>query len=73
MDRKPVWINERQIFVLPWARGWDALLAAPPNDFLEVWNGRAGLADEDGRPLSPDDELVAGQRMFVRRKQRKAS
>ncbi len=73
MDRKPVWINGRQIYVLPWARGWDVLMAAPADDFMEVWNGRAVLSDELGHPLSPGDELAAGQKIFVRRTEKNAS
>jgi hypothetical protein len=72
LDRKPVWINGRQIFVLPWARVWDTLLAAPPADFQEVWNGRALVTDESGRTLSPDDGLSSGQKLFIRKKERKA-
>jgi hypothetical protein len=73
LDRKPVWINGRQIFVLPWARVWDTLLAAPAADFQEVWNGRALITDESGRTLSPNDGLASGQKLFIRKKDRKAS
>lgn len=37
MDSKPVWIDGREIFVLPWASVWDVLMAFPPADFRAVW------------------------------------
>ncbi|MBI5420005.1 MAG: hypothetical protein HZA60_07945 [Deltaproteobacteria bacterium] len=69
MDRKSVWIEGRQIFILPWAKVWDALLAAPEDDFLDVWNGRAFLMDEYGRRVSPDGEPYSGQKIFIRRQE----
>ncbi|MGZ8428793.1 MAG: hypothetical protein ACXWWV_05280 [Candidatus Deferrimicrobiaceae bacterium] len=69
MDRKPVWINGRQVYVLPWAKVWDALLAAPAADFLDVWNGRAELTDEYGCPVSPDDGVRSGQKIVIRRRE----
>ena len=32
MDRKSVWIDGRQIYILPWAKVWDALLSAPESE-----------------------------------------
>lgn len=72
MDRKPVWINGRQIYVLPWARVWDALLAAPAAVFLDVWNGRAELTDEYGTAVSPEDDVRSGQKILVRRRERRS-
>ncbi len=70
MDRKPVWINDRQVFVLPWARVWDVLMAAPPTDFQNVWNGMAAVVDEAGSLVDPDAHPSSGQRLFVRKKER---
>jgi hypothetical protein len=67
MDRKPVWINGRQIFVLPWARVWDVLMALPADDFRAVWTARAHLVDGDGGRVSPDDIVYSGQKISVRR------
>lgn len=39
MDRKPVWIDGRQVFVQPWASVWDVLMAVPPADLRAVWTG----------------------------------
>jgi hypothetical protein len=71
MDRKPVWINGRQVYVLPRAKVWDALLAAPAVDFLAVWNGRAELTDEYGQRVSPDDGVRSGQKIVVHHKVRR--
>jgi hypothetical protein len=60
MNRKSVWINGKQVFVLPWALAWDALLAAPGNDFRDVWTGKASLVDERGNEVSPETRLRAG-------------
>lgn len=68
MDRKPVWINGRKVFVLPWARVWDALMAAPSSDFLDVWSGRAIVVNETGGTVCPDDSVRSGQKLFVRGK-----
>ncbi len=65
MDRKPVWINGRQVFVLPWARVWDVLMALPADDFRAVWTGRAHLVDGDGGRISPDDIVCSGQKISV--------
>lgn len=73
MDRKSVWINGQEVFVLPWAIAWDALLAAARNDFLDVWIGKASLADECGNTVSPETRLRAGQRLFVVRNARRES
>lgn len=73
MDRKTVWINDRRIFVLPRARVWNALLAAPAADFQDVWNGRSLVTDESGRTLSPNDDLDSGQKLFIRKRERRAS
>jgi hypothetical protein len=67
MDRKPVWINGRKIFVLPWARVWDVLMALPADDFHAVWRCRAHIVDERGRRVSPDDCVSSGQKITVRR------
>jgi hypothetical protein len=73
MDRKSVWINGKQVFVLPWALAWDALMAAPGRDFMDVWTGKASLADERGKEVSPDTSLRAGQRLYVVRNARRES
>ena len=70
MDRKPVWIDGRQVYVLPWAKVGDALLAAPAADFLDVWDGRAELTDEYGCPVSPDDVVRSGQKIVIRPRER---
>ena len=67
IDRKPVWINGRLVYLLPWARGWDALLAASEEDFRDVWRGRACLTDQFGRTVSPDDDVRSGQKLTVLR------
>jgi hypothetical protein len=67
MDRKAVWINGRQVFVLPWARVWDVLMALPADDFRAVWTARAHLVDGDGGRISPDDVVSSGQKISVRR------
>jgi hypothetical protein len=67
MDRKPVWINGRKVFVLPWARVWDVLMALPADDFHAVWHCRALLVDERGSRVSPDDNVSSGQKITVRR------
>ena len=71
MDRKSVWINGQEVFVLPWAIAWDVLLAAAGNDFLDVWTGKASLTDEGGNAVSPETRLRAGQRLFVDRNRRR--
>jgi hypothetical protein len=68
VDRKPVWINGRQIFVFPWAKVWDVLMAAPPSDFLDVWTGRAFVVNDAGSPVCPDDTVLSGQKLFIREK-----
>ena len=65
MDRKPVWINGRQVFVLPWARVWDVLMALPADDFRAVWTARAHLVDVDGGRISPDDIVYSGQKISI--------
>jgi hypothetical protein len=65
MDRKPVWINGRKVFVLPWARVWDVLMALPPDDFRAVWTARAYLVDVDGTRVSPNDIVYSGQKLSV--------
>lgn len=67
MDRKPVWINGRQVFVLPWARVWDVLMALPAEDFRAVWTARAHLVDADGTRISPNDIVHSGQKILVRK------
>ncbi|MEW6720243.1 MAG: hypothetical protein AB1346_07325 [Thermodesulfobacteriota bacterium] len=67
MDRKPVWINGRKIFVLPWAKVWDVLMALPADEFHAVWHSRAHLVDERGGRISPDDSVTSGQKITVRR------
>ena len=67
MDRKPVWINGRQIFVLPWARVWDVLLVLPADDFQAVWSARAHLVNGDGSRISLDEVVFSGQKITVRR------
>lgn len=67
MDRKPVWINGSLVHVLPWAKWWDALLAAPEEDFRDVWTGRARLVDQYGRIVPPDVEVRSGQKITVAR------
>jgi len=67
MDRKSVWIDGRQIYILPWAKVWDALLSAPESDFWDVWKGRAFLTDEHGRLVSPDEGVYSGQKITIRR------
>ncbi len=64
---KPVWINDREIFLLPWGSGWDALQAAPEADFWDVWGGRASLCDAFGSPISPNAVLRYGERLQVRK------
>ncbi len=71
MDRKSVWINDREVFVLPWARVWDVLMAAPPSVFQDIWNGRSEVTDENGCVVDPDVELSAGQKLFVRKKEQR--
>ncbi len=68
MDRKSVWIDGREVFVLPWARVWDVLMAAPSSVFQDIWNGRSEVIDENGCAVDPDGELSAGQRLFVRKR-----
>jgi len=70
MDRKPVWINGRQVFVLPWARVWDVLMSLPPDDFRAVWTARAFLVDADGTRISPNDIVYSGQKISVCRNRR---
>lgn len=70
MDRKPVWINGRQVFVLPWARVWDVLMALPADDFRAVWTARAYLVDADGTRISPNDIVYSGQKISVCRNDR---
>jgi hypothetical protein len=65
MDRKPVWINGRKVFVLPWARVWDVLMALPADDFRAVWTARAYLVDVDGTRISPNDIVYSGQKISV--------
>jgi len=65
MDRKPVWINGRQVFVLPWARVWDVLMALPADDFRAVWTARAYLVDADGTRISPNEIVSSGQKISV--------
>lgn len=65
MDRKPVWINGRKVFVLPWARVWDVLMALPADDFRAVWTARAYLVDVDGTRISPNDVVYSGQKISV--------
>lgn len=67
MDRKPVWIDGRQIFVLPWASVWDVLMALPPADFRAVWTGRAEVSDGRGRTVFPHEGVLSGQKLFIRR------
>jgi hypothetical protein len=67
MDRKSVWIDGRQVYILPWAKVWDALLSAPESDFRDVWSGRAFLVDEHGRLVSPDEGVYSGQKITIRR------
>ena len=62
-----MWINGRQIFVLPWVRVWDVLMALPADDFRAVWTARAHLVDGDGGRVSPDDIVYSGQKISVRR------
>ena len=69
MDRKSVWVNGQEVFLLPWAKVWDALLAAPESDFWDVWNGRALLMDERGRLVSPDEGAASGQKITVWRQE----
>jgi hypothetical protein len=73
MDRKPVWINGRQVFVLPWARVWDVLMALPADDFRAVWTARAYLVDADGTRISPNDIVSSGQKISVRMNARVAA
>lgn len=68
MDRKPVFINDRKVFVLPWARVWDVLIAVPHSDFQDIWQGRAIVTDERGNTVDPDSDLFSGQKLFVRKK-----
>lgn len=68
MERKPVSINGRQVFVFPWATAWDVLLAAPGNDFQDVWTGKAILEDEASNRVFPEDVPRAGQQIYVIRK-----
>jgi hypothetical protein len=70
MDRKPVWINGRKVFVLPWARVWDVLMALPADDFRAVWTARAYLVDVDGTRISPNDIVYSGQKISVCRNSR---
>ena len=70
MDRKPVWINGRQVFVLPWARVWDVLMALPADEFRAVWTARAYLVDADGTRISPNDIVYSGQKISVCRNSR---
>lgn len=70
MDRKSVWIDGRQIYILPWAKIWDALLAAPEDDFRDVWSGKAFLVNEHGRIVSPDEDVLSGQKITIRRDER---
>jgi hypothetical protein len=70
MDRKPVWINGRQVFVLPWARVWDVLMALPADDFRAVWTARAHLVDVDGTRISPNEVVHSGQKISVCRNNR---
>ena len=65
MERKPVWIDGREVYIMPWAKVWDALLSAPEDDFLDVWSGRAFLMDEYGRRVSPDQEPYSGQKLTI--------
>jgi hypothetical protein len=67
MDRKPVWINGRQVFVLPWARVWDVVMALPAEEFRAVWTARAHLVGADGARISPNDIVHSGQKILVRR------
>lgn len=65
MDRKPVWINGRKVYVLPWARVWDVLMALPADDFRAVWTARAYLIDVDGTRISPNELVYSGQKISV--------
>lgn len=65
MDRKPVWINGRKVYVLPWARVWDVLMALPADDFRAVWTARAYLVDADGTRISPNEIVYSGQKISV--------
>jgi len=65
MDRKPVWINGRKVYVLPWARAWDVLMALPADDFRAVWTARAYLVDVDGTRISPNEIVYSGQKLTV--------
>jgi hypothetical protein len=65
MDRKPVWINGRKVFVLPWARVWDVLMALSADDFRAVWTARAYLVDGDGTRISPNEIVYSGQKISV--------
>ncbi len=67
MDRKPVWINGQKVYVLPWARIWDVLMALPANDFHAVWHSRAILVDGRGSRVSPDDCVYSNQKITVHR------
>jgi hypothetical protein len=69
MNRKPIWINDRQVFVLPWARVWDILMAAPSSDIQNVWNGNAAVTDETGSVIDPDAYPSSGQKLFVRKRE----
>ncbi|MGZ9265407.1 MAG: hypothetical protein ACXW4S_11735 [Candidatus Deferrimicrobiaceae bacterium] len=70
MDRKPVWINGRKVYVLPWARVWDVLMALPADDFRAVWTARAYLVDADGTRVSPNEIVYSGQKISVCRNSR---
>lgn len=70
MDRKPVWVNGRKVYVLPWARVWDVLMALPADDFRAVWTARAYLVDADGTRVSPNDIVYSGQKLSVCRDSR---